>query len=393
LITRSLTRPNKTAVLVTSGVLGLAVVCIALRYERPEAVAPPHAGGLAVDPAGSIRVKAQAPQWGVLKVAPVQKAEGGWTDPVPGRVRIDDRLASRVGAPLGGRVSGIFVDLGQRVVAGDPLFAISSPDVAELRAQQDKARVDLEAARSVLDRVQAMVAGHAVPAKEALAAESQEKQAELAARLAADKLAALHVPPASDGHAEVFVVPSPRDGIVVEKNVVMSQEVAPGSGADPIVVADLSSVVVVADLFEDEATEVPEGTVAQVSMARVARDPVAGVVDRVSAVVDPSRHTVPVRVRVPNPDGILRPNAYATVRFATAADPLAVQVPATAIVSDGARQHVYVWGPGECFTPREVVVGAVRGGNTILLDGLRQGETVLVEGGILLDNQVRLGGS
>jgi RND family efflux transporter MFP subunit len=245
----------------------------------------------------------------------------------------------------------------------------------------------------VLGRVKAMVAGRSLPAKEELSAEQQRKQAELAVRLASSKLESLHVSPVDDGRADVFVVLSPRDGIVVEKNLVMSQEIAPGGAADPMVVADLSSVLVVADLFEDEATEVREGTTAQVSMARVSRDPVSGVVDRVSAVVDPGRHTVPVRVRVGNPDGILRPNAYATVRFATPADPRAVQVPATAIVSDGARQYVYVWGSDDQFTRRDVVVGSAHGGASILLVGLREGETVLVEGGILLDNQIRLGGS
>jgi membrane fusion protein, heavy metal efflux system len=374
-------------------VLGVALVWASLRFHRPEPPSPPRAAGLEVEPEGAIRVKPNAPQWKVLKLGSVQKAEAGWTDPVPGRVKIDDRLASRIGVPLAGRVTTIFVDLGQRVSAGDPLFAVSSPDIADLRAQKEKAEVDLEAARVVLDRVKVMVAGQALPAKEELTAEQQWKQAEVGLRLAGSKLDALRVSQTDGGRADVFVVTSPREGIVVEKNIVLAQEVSPGNVSDPIVVADLSSVLVVADLFEDEATEVREGTVAQVSMARVSKDPVAGVVDRVSAVVDPGRHTVPVRVQVPNPDGILRPNAYATVRFATPADPHAVQVPATAIVSDGARQYVYVWGPDEKFTQRDVVVGSARGGSSILLGGLNQGETILVEGGILLDNQVRLGGS
>jgi cobalt-zinc-cadmium efflux system membrane fusion protein len=390
--TRAVFRRSAPGILVAA-VLGGLLLWGAMRYRRPEPAEPPRASGLDVESAGTVRVDPAAPQWKVLKLGSVEKAESGWSDPVPGRVKIDDRLASRIGVPLAGRVTSILVDLGQKVAAGDPLFAVSSPDIADLRAQKEKAEVDLDAARVVLDRVKAMVAAHALPAKEELAAEQQTKQAEVAVRLAASKLDSLHVAPGDEARADVFVVVSSREGIVVEKNIVMAQEVAPGGAADPIVVADLSSVIVVADLFEDEATEVPEGTTAEVSMARVSRAPAQGVVDRVSAVVDPGRHTVPVRVRVPNPDGILRPNAYATVRFATQADPRAVQVPAAAIVSDGARQYVYVWGKDDRFTRREVVVGAARGGEMILLDGLHQGETVLVEGGILLDNQIRLGGS
>jgi multidrug efflux pump subunit AcrA (membrane-fusion protein) len=313
--------------LVVAALMGAGVVRAALHYHRPDPIEPPRATGLEVLEDGAVRVQPSAPQWKVLKVAPVQTAEASWTDPVPGRVKIDDRLACKIGVPLGGRVTSIFVDLGQRVAVGDPLFAVSSPDIAELRAQAEKSEVDLEAAQVVVERVKAMVAAHALPAKEELATEQQLRQAEVAVKLAVNKLDALHVSADDGGHADVLVLLSPRDGIVVEKNLVMSQEVAPGAGADPIVVADLSSVLVVADLFEDEATLVHEGTTAQVSMARVSREPVEGLVDRVSAVVDPGRHSVPVRVRVSNPDGILRPNAYATVRFATPADLAAALAP------------------------------------------------------------------
>ncbi len=365
----------------------------AVRYHRPEPEEPDHAPGLEVEKGGEVRVLPGAPQWKVLKVASVEKAAAGWTDPVPGRVQIDDRLASKVGAPLGGRVLAVLVELGQRVSKGDPLFSVSSQDIAELRAEKEKADVDLEAARVSLQRVHDMVEGHALPAKEELYAEQQRKQAEVSDRLAAEKLDALRVGPEKDAHEDTFVVLSPRDGIVVEKNVVTGQEIAPDTGLVAVVVADLSSVLVVADLFEDEATEVTAGASAKVTMSRVARDPVAGTVDRVSAIVDPARHAVPVRVRVPNPDGILRPNSFVTVSFATQADPKAVEVPSSAIVSDGMRQRVYVFGKDDRFVPRDVVVGATRGGRMILLDGLEAGEQVLVEGGILLDNQVRLGGS
>jgi RND family efflux transporter MFP subunit len=377
---------------VAAALLGSAMILGAVRYHRPEPEEPGHAAGLEVGKDGEVRVQPGAPQWKVLKVAPAEKAGAGWTDPVPGRVQIDDRLASKVGTPLGGRVLAVLVDLGQRVSKGDPLFSVSSQDIAELRAEKEKADVDLDAARVSRDRVHDMVEGHALPAKEELYAEQQRKQAEVAARLAAEKLDALRIAADADGRGDTFVVVSPRDGIVVEKNVVTGQEIAPDAGLVAAVVADLSSVLVVADLFEDEATEVSAGAAAEVSMSRVAREPVAGTVERVSAIVDPARHAVPVRVRTQNPDGILRPNAFVTVRFATQADPKAVEVPSTAIVSDGTRQRVYVFGKDDRFVPRDVVVGATRGGSMILLDGLEAGEQVLVEGGILLDNQVRLGG-
>jgi hypothetical protein len=80
------------------------------------------------------------------------------------------------------------------------------------------------------------------------------------------------------------------------------------------------------------------------------------------------------------------------VQFATAADAQALSLPSTAIVTDGAKQYVYVWGNEKTFTRRDVVVGASASGRTTVLKGLSESETVLVEGGILLDNQIQLQG-
>jgi RND family efflux transporter MFP subunit len=387
-------RRRALAGLFAAALLGGAAIFCAFRFERPAPVEPPHAAGLDVENAADgarIAIRRDAPHWNVLKLSTVESAQAGWTDPVPGRVKIDDRLASKVGVTLGGRVSKVLVDLGQKVKQGDPLFIVSSPDFADLRAQKDKADVDLEAARTTMERVQAMVESHALPAKEELTAKQQLKQAELSQKLAVAKLETLHMQSDDGQTANEFVVTSPRDGVVVEKNLVANQVVTP-DGSSLLVVADLSAVWVVAELFEDDATVVHDGTTAEVTTSRAPNGPMQATVDMISAIVDPSRHTVPIRVRVANADGALRPNAYATVRFATRPDEKAVSIPATAIVSDGARQYVYVRGANDRFMRREIVVGATSNGRTTVLDHLAQGETVVAEGAILLDNQIQLGG-
>jgi RND family efflux transporter MFP subunit len=381
--------------LIGAGVLGGAAIFSAFQFQRPAPVEPPHAEGLTIENGENghtITVRQGAPHWKVLKLASVEKAGPGWTDPVPGRVKIDDRLASKIGVTLNGRVSKVFVDLGQRVKQGDPLFAVASPDFAELRAQKEKTDVDLQAAQAVMDRVKAMVESHALPAKEELAAMQQLKQAEVAQKLAVAKLEAQHMHGGTGDTSNEFVVASPRDGVVVEKNLVANQIVTPDAASTLLVVADLSSVWVVADLFEDTATEVKEGTAAEVTTARSPKDPIAAKVDMISAIVDPGRHTVPIRVRVTNESAVLRPNAYVTVRFATSPEEHAVAIPASAIVTDGARQYVYVCEKNEHFGRREVVVGASSAGKLTILSGLEPGETILSEGGILLDNQIQLGG-
>src|SRR5439155_13339004 len=112
-------------------------------------------------------------------------------------------------------------------------------------------------------------------------------------------------------------------------------------------------------------------------------------VDQVAGVVDPERHTVPVRVRLANPDGSLRPNAYAQIQFF---DPTAAKVslPASAVMSDGAQSYVYVKTAKGELKKRIVTVGSVSGGHVPVLTGVEVGEQVVVQGAILLDNQIQL---
>src|SRR5438445_8810719 len=130
--------------------------------------------------------------------------------------------------------------------------------MAELREQRDKAAVDLGAATAALDRVRALVATRALPAKEELAAQRDLKEAELASKLSEAKLESLRVSSQAENE---FTVTAPRSGVVVEKNVLLGQAVSPDANAALMVVADLSSVWVVADLFEAQATQVREGAV------------------------------------------------------------------------------------------------------------------------------------
>ena len=117
----------------------------------------------------------------------------------------------------------------------------------------------------------------------------------------------------------------------------------------------------------------------------------SGKVEMVSAVVDPSRHTVPIRVVLSNSDGTLRPNVYARVRFTTAQQSGTVEIPATALITDGLHQYVYVQCRPGRFDRREIVAGPAHEGQVPVLSGLTPGETIVDEGGFLLDNQLSLG--
>jgi RND family efflux transporter MFP subunit len=333
----------------------------------------------------SVALTGDAPQWKLLRLGPAAPASEHWTDPLPARIEIDETKLSRVGTPLGGRVTRVFVERGQSVAAGAPLFSVSSPSIAELRAEREKAEVDLGVAKANLERVKAVVAAHAAAEKEQVAAEQELKQAEVALRLAQAKARTLAL-----GDGNELTVVAPRAGTVVEKSVAVAQSVAPDGPEPLVVVADLGSVWVVADLFEADAQQVLAGAAAKVSSPSLPDVPsLDGKVEMVSAVVDPARHTIPIRVRLDNPGGALRPHVYAQVRFRIARPERGVEVMAGAVMTDGTQSYVYVQENGK-FVKRAVAAGPVRDGKVLVLDGLKVGEIVVEQGGVLLDNQIDL---
>ena len=265
---------------------------------------------------------------------------------------------------------------------------MSSPNIAELRAEKEKADVDLKVTRATVERVKAVVAAHAAAEKEILAAEQEFHQAEVAYQLALAKMRTLDVTTAAGNEVTVS---APRAGTILEKNVAAAQRVSPDGADALVVVADLSTVWVVADLFEADAQAIGEGAPARVSSPSLP-DVAAldGSVDMVSAVVDPARHTIPIRVRLANPGRALRPHVYAQVRFLTGQAARGAEVQASAVMTDGSQSYVYVQESNGRFVKRVIVAGPIRDGRVLVLSGLNAGEIVVEQGAVLLDNQIDL---
>lgn len=375
---------------VRAAVRGVAVavacasVILARAYKRPAPVPELPAPGMTVS-ADSLTLGPSAPQWAVIETRNPDPPQPNWTAPIPARVVFDESRTSRFGTPLAGRVSAVYVAGGQPVKAGDPLFVVSSASLADLVANQQRAKVERDTAQASLRRTQDAVDAQVLPEKELVAAKQQLANAELALTLGDQKLQSLKV--RSAGGAS-FTVTATRNGVVVERLVALGQTVSPDNGS-LVAIADLSSVWVVADVFGSRLAVVQPGTKARILLGDSADADREATVDRIASVIDPDRHAVPVRIRINNLDGALRPNAHVQVRLLDPTPSLAT-LPASAVMSDGEKSFVYIERPRGVFKRRDVSVGAVFDGRVPVLVGLTADERVVVHGAILLDNEIAL---
>lgn len=377
--------PQRIATLIAAVVGACATVALTTRYQRPEPT--PDAGPPGITTGSDwVSLDDNAPQWAMVRIETASAGTAAWSSAIPARVTFDERRTTRVGAPLPGRVTRVFVERGQRVKRGDSLFTVSSQSLAELRGDLDKALVQRAAARNNLERTEALVESQNLPGKELVAARQADTEAAIALQLAQQKLAALQIAPAS---TDAFTVRAPRDGIVVESNLALGQELDPGAGT-AMAIAELSKVWVVADIFEGDHAQVIVGTRAKVLVGEGAslERGIDGAVEQVSAIVDPDRHAIPVRVAVDNADAALRPNARVQLRFALA-NPARVELPAEAVLSDGASSYVYVQ-DGRVLRRHPITLGPLHDGRASVIAGLEPGARVVTRGAILLDNQIQL---
>ncbi|HEY5960637.1 MAG TPA: efflux RND transporter periplasmic adaptor subunit [Polyangiaceae bacterium] len=363
--------------------ISVASIVAAASYRRSMA-APAEKDPRVLTAPKAVGFTKGAPQWDQVKVGKVAEAQLRWTDPYPAQVKVDETRTSRVGAPLPGRVGRVLVQIGQRVKVGAPLFTVASPDLATLETERLKSEVELKTAKLALERIQSIVQAQALPAKDEIVAAQQLKEAELSQHVAQSRLASLKVQAISDNE---YMVKSPRDGVVVEKSILPDQEISSDAGTTPVVVADVSNVWVVAELFESDVAGIVAGTPARVIMDT---GPIDAKVDTVAAAADPERHTVAIRVTLPNPDGALRPNTFAKVEFQPKVGGNGVEVAASALVSDGSKQYVYAQRQDGLFERRDVLVGPVREGRALVVGGLHAGETIAERGAVLIDNQMAI---
>jgi Cu(I)/Ag(I) efflux system membrane fusion protein len=184
---------------------------------------------------------------------------------------------------------------------------------------------------------------------------------------------------------------APFDGIVLGKDVVEGQRVMPGMQLYRL--ADLRTVWIEGDVFEQDLAFVRVGSRAQFELTAYPGERLAGRVSFVYPTVDPASRTGRVRLVSANPGLRLRPGMYATMYFDAPVGRRVLAVPREAVVITGERNLVFVRGADGMLMPREVVLGPRSDERVEVLSGLREGETIVSSANFLVDAESRLAGA
>lgn len=191
-----------------------------------------------------------------------------------------------------------------------------------------------------------------------------------------------HLPPGN------LAITAPAAGVIVEKPVVQGARFVAGDTL--LRLADLSTVWVTVNVPAAQADKVRLGQPARFTSPSLAGQAFDGTVGFLQPMLDAASRTLAVRVALPNPDGRLRPGLFGTVALAGDDGRLGLAIPRSALIDSGQRQIALVEvAPGR-FAPRPISIGQRSGDRVEVLDGLREGERVVVEGNFLIDAESNL---
>jgi cobalt-zinc-cadmium efflux system membrane fusion protein len=309
---------------------------------------------------------------------------------LPGRLVWNEDRTVRVSSPFAGRVIEILVQPGTSVKAGQPLAMLTSNDFGMAQADARKASADAAVASKALARQRELYEAGIVAQKE-----YEQTQAD-AARANADmqrtQAALRQYGPAAQGPGGMarFVLRSPIDGLVVDRNINPGMELRPDQppSAPLFVITDPTELWAQVDAAEGQLGLFKPGLTVKLLSAAYPGESFPGKVVKIADFVDPNARSVKVRLSVPNGDRRLKAEMFVTATV-QAFSFAGVSVPSKAVFLAENRNYVFVRTSQNTFVRHEVKLGASLPGTTEVVSGLKDGDVVVTDGNLYLQDILR----
>ena len=353
---------------------------------------------VAVSAPGVITLSAEESSRVGLIVQPVARSDFRTYRDFPAIVQPNQRNMAEITALVRGRVVEVYGELGQEVKANAPLAILYSSELGLAQSAYLKAKAKLHVAEQAFNRAQFLLQEQVIGE-----AELQRRQAELLSSQAEaneshDRLKLLGMNDEEFKRLEssrkirsVVPIVAPFAGRIIGRKLTRGEVVE--TTENLFVIADLSEVWVQANIPEKDIPFVHSIHASGVTQVEVRinaypKEVFQGTITYVGDVLDPVTRTMQLRIELPNKDGRLKPEMFATIRLFSESQPDRLAVPEAALQRDQGRTFVFVQRSLNEYELREVHVGESNGTVTAILGGLNEGEPVVTHGAFVLKSEL-----
>jgi cobalt-zinc-cadmium efflux system membrane fusion protein len=326
-----------------------------------------------------------------------------------GYIASDDDLTTPVFSPFSGRVTKVFAKLGDSVRKGSPLMAVEASEFVQAQndliaavAGLNSAHAQLNLAETNEKREHELFDARGAAQKywqqsqsDLATAEGSYRTAEIALSAVRNRLsifgktdaeiAALERAPIERRISPEAIVAAPIDGKVILRQVGVGQYIQSGSTAPVYSIADLSTVWLVANVREADAPSAHVGDSVDVRVLALPGRIFHANLSYVAPSIDANTHRLQVRADIPNPDGVLKPQMFASFNIVTGEDVAAPAVPQSAVIYEGEKAHVWALTRDGHLALRDIRTGRTQGDMVEVLSGVAPEEKIVTSGAIFID--------
>ena len=334
-----------------------------------------------------------------LKVGAVASRDFALLKTAVGTIDFNENMLVQVFSQYPGKILKAFYNVGDEAKSGDVLFTIDSPDLLQAESALLASAGVLELQKRALARALNLLKAGGSAQRDVDQSTSDQQTAEGNFKAAKD---AVRIFGKTDAEIDqilgdrkvdsTLVVPSPIAGRIVARNAAPGFLTQPGAAPAPYMVADLSTMWMLANVIETDAPAYKLGQQVEVTVPAYPDKIFKGRVTVLGAMIDPNTHRQLVRSQIDDPEHLLRSGMFASfvIRVGDPVHSLAVPAEGVAREGDG-TMSVWVTRDSRHFSKRTVKTGLQQDGWTQILTGLSPGESVVMDGAVFLSNKLLLG--
>lgn len=333
-----------------------------------------------------------------LVVQPVARSEFRTHRDFPAIIQPNQRAVADITTLVRGRVVDVYTDLGQQVEANALLAILYSSELGLAQSAYLKSQAKLHVAEQAYARAKFLLQEKVIGEAEAQRRKAELLSMQAEAHEARDHLKLLgmndeefrRLDQSRTIRSHVPIV-APFAGRIIGRNLTRGEVVE--TTEKLFVVADLSEVWVRANIPEKDIPFVhlihaSGGTQADVRVNAYPNEVFKGTITYVGDVLDPATRTMQLRLELPNPEGRLKPEMFATIRLYSEPQPDRLALPESALQRDHDRTFVFVRRNENEYEARDVQIGESNGALTTILGGLSEGDPVVTQGAFVLKSEL-----
>ena len=299
-----------------------------------------------------------------------------------GRVEVDESKMLKVFPLVGGQVEKVTVELGDYVKKGDVLAVLKSAEAAEIEKDIIGDSSRLEIALKVMQSSEDMYKSGLLSEKDYVVAKNEYERAK-AEYGRSKELYGIY----SLSKGSHYIIRAPMSGFVVDKDINAGMQLRPDNQNHIFTISNLTDVWVIANVYESDIRKIKDNFPVDIQTVAYPDKIFEGTIEKIYNVIDPETRVLRVRIRIDNPDLLLKPGMFATILVHHSTDTEMLAISSQSIIFDSNKNYVMVYRDACNIEAREIDINSVVSNRKAYLNGgIKVGEVIISKYQLLVFN-------